>query len=150
MVADQTAFWRVKTLAEMTKPEWESLCDGCAKCCLQKLQDDDTEEVYYTDVVCRYLTDQCRCSCYEQRQQKVPECVWLTPEDVDQFHWLPGTCAYRLIAEGKDLPEWHPLVSGDANTVKLAGHAVVCHPLVKDNEIAEDDWQDRLIEWVER
>ena len=90
-------FWQTKSLTELTQDEWESLCDGCAQCCLAKIEDADTAEVHYTDVVCRYLdTDQCRCTQYARRTQLVPECVRLTPENLDQLPWMPATCAYRL------------------------------------------------------
>ncbi|WP_428241638.1 YcgN family cysteine cluster protein [Gynuella sp.] len=149
-MAAVTPFWKAKTLAQMNQQEWESLCDGCGRCCLQKLLDDETEEVFYTRVICRYLDADRRCSCYESRHIKVPECVWLKPEDVEQFHWLPTTCSYRLIAEGKELPDWHPLVSGRPDSVADAGIAVTCQPLVKDDEVPEDDWQEHIIQWVEQ
>jgi hypothetical protein len=118
-------FWKTKTLAEMTADEWESLCDGCGKCCLEKLQDRWTRRVSYTEVACRLLDiEACRCSRYPQRRRHVPECEQLTAENVRRFTWLPSTCAYRLLARGDDLPWWHPLVSGDPETVHLAGASV--------------------------
>lgn len=150
-MADQVQpFWQRKTLQDMSKQEWESLCDGCARCCLQKLQDEETDEVFYTNIVCRYLDDQCRCTEYQNRNTLVPDCVWLKPEDVDQFHWLPSTCAYRLVAEGKPLPSWHPLVSGRSESVFEAGIAVTCHALVPDNKVPEQDWEEHIIHWVEQ
>ncbi len=109
----------------MTPAEWESLCDGCGRCCLHKLQDEDTGQVHYTDIACRELDLQ-RCSCkhYPTRRDYVPDCVQLTADQVGQLAWLPSTCAYRLVAEGKPLPWWHPLVSGDPETVHLAGMSV--------------------------
>lgn len=140
-------FWRSKNLQEMTPREWESLCDGCALCCLHKLEDEDTKEVFYTTVVCNLLDfDTCRCTRYEDRCTLVPECVKLRPEDVDAFHWLPPSCAYRLIHEGKDLPEWHPLLSGDPSTVIESGASVLSWYEVKDNEIEEEDFVDYVIE----
>ncbi|WP_430462593.1 YcgN family cysteine cluster protein [Thalassolituus sp. LLYu03] len=139
------AFWQEKKLSEMTRTEWESLCDGCALCCLHKLEDEDTGEVYYTDVHCRYLEKSaCRCSVYQERNIKVPECVWLTPEQAEMFFWLPPTCAYRLLAEGKPLFDWHPLVSGDPDSVHTAGISLRDKG-IPDDQISEDEWQDRII-----
>ena len=149
-MAATTPFWKTKTLAQMNRQEWESLCDGCARCCLQKLQDADTNEVFYTRVACHYLQEDRQCGCYQKRHIHVPECVWLKPGDVDEFHWLPSTCSYRLIAEGKELPQWHPLVSGDRDSVVKAGVAVTCHKLVRDNEVPLEDWEDHIIHWVEQ
>lgn len=118
-------FWRTKTLAEMTVDEWESLCDGCGRCCLHKLRHDDTNELSYTNVACRLLDlDTCQCGNYAKRRRFVPDCVQLTPETLHEIDWLPPTCAYRRVAEGKGLAWWHPLVSGDAQTVHAAGISV--------------------------
>jgi len=118
-------FWQEKRLAEMSAQEWESLCDGCGKCCLIGLEDEDTGEIHLTDVACKLLDGQsCRCSDYENRQEKVPDCVRLTPALVPTLHWLPKTCAYRLVSEGKPLKWWHPLVSGDPESVHAAGASV--------------------------
>ncbi len=119
------SFWRTTKLADMTLEEWESLCDGCGKCCLHKLQDADTDEVFPTNVACRLLDlETCRCTDYPNRKIKVPDCVQLAPETAGSLPWLPPTCAYRLLAEGQDLPQWHPLVSGDSETVHRAGISV--------------------------
>ena len=115
-------FWKRKSLAEMTNPEWESLCDGCALCCLHKLEDEDTGDVYFTDIACRLLdVDTCRCSDYAARAKKVASCMVLSADKPDAFRWLPATCAYRLLAEEQELPDWHPLLTGDANSVHEAG-----------------------------
>ncbi|WP_211225051.1 YcgN family cysteine cluster protein [Oceanobacter kriegii] len=141
----QQAFWQTKSLDQMSKAEWESLCDGCARCCLHKLQDDETDEVYYTDIHCRYMErSDCRCSVYLERQQKVPHCVWLTPEQASEFFWLPDTCAYRLLAEGKPLFDWHPLISGDPTTVHSAGISIA-NKGVPDDQVPEEDWEDHII-----
>ncbi len=115
-------FWQTKSLTDMTNAEWESLCDGCARCCLHKLEEEDTREVVYTSVACHLLDiDQCRCRSYADRSRLVPDCLTLTPETVPDYYWLPKSCAYRRLSEGKDLPWWHPLVSGDPDTVHEAG-----------------------------
>ena len=138
-------FWETKTLKQMSKQEWESLCDGCARCCLHKLEDEDTDEVYYTDVHCRYMDkNDCSCTVYQTRNEKVPECIWLTPEQAHSFHWLPDTCAYRLVAEGKPLYDWHPLISGDPDSVHKSGISLQGKG-IPDDKISEEEWQSRII-----
>lgn len=138
-------FWRRKTLAEMTRGEWESLCDGCAKCCLAKLEDDDTGEISYTEVACRLLDlGTCRCTDYANRKRFVPDCVVLTPRTVARLTWLPSSCAYRLISEGKDLEWWHPLVSGDPETVHRAGVSVRGRAVP---EAVAGDLEDHVVRW---
>jgi uncharacterized cysteine cluster protein YcgN (CxxCxxCC family) len=118
-------FWKTKSFDDFTAEEWESLCDGCARCCLEKLEDKDTGDVYYTSVACTYLdTWECRCRHYDDRKKREPACLLLTPRVVKEVHWLPTTCAYRRLAEGKDLDWWHPLVSGRKETVHEAGVSV--------------------------
>ncbi len=140
-------FWRRKTLAEMTRSEWESLCDGCAKCCLDKLQDEDTGEISYTEVACRLLDlGTCRCTDYANRKRFVPDCVVLTPRTVARLTWLPSTCAYRLVSEGRDLEWWHPLVSGDPETVHRAGVSVRGRAVP---EALAGDLEDHVVHWPE-
>lgn len=140
-------FWVRKPLTEMTREEWESLCDGCGKCCLTKLEDAETGDVYYTDVSCRLLdVDRCRCTHYADRHRHVPDCAALTPAAVREFRWLPRTCAYRLIAEGKPLEWWHPLVSGDADSVHRAGISVRGRA-TPETLVQDEDLEDRIVDW---
>lgn len=140
-------FWKRKRLDEMTSAEWESLCDGCGKCCLHKLEDEDTGEIALTNVACRYLDlGTCRCGDYANRQKNVADCVQLTPSAVPSLHWLPETCAYRLVGEGRDLPSWHPLISGDADAVHAAGVSVR-GKAVSEDEV--DDLEDHVQSWLD-
>ncbi len=137
-------FWQRKTLQQMTEAEWESLCDGCGRCCLNKLEYEDTGEFGLTNVACRLLdTDKCRCTDYANRLDKVPDCVSLTPQSARTLPWLPATCAYRLIAEEKELLWWHHLVSGDANSVHEAGISVRGRVVSEENV---DDLEDYVLE----
>jgi uncharacterized protein len=139
-------FWQTLTLTEMDAAQWESLCDGCGKCCLHKLEDEDSGEVYVCNVACRLLDLQtCRCGNYANRKQLVPDCTVLTAANIAEFHWLPQTCAYRLLAEGKPLADWHPLLSGDASTVHSAGISVRGRVV---NEVDADDLQHHITDWV--
>ena len=125
MSKGQKPFWRTKTLSEMTRSEWESLCDGCARCCLEKLTDEDTGETVYTSVTCRLLdTWTCRCTRYADRARLAPGCIVMTPDMLDRIPWLPKTCAYRISHEGGELASWHPLLSGNADSVHEAGLSV--------------------------
>ncbi|MEM0986732.1 MAG: YcgN family cysteine cluster protein [Pseudomonadota bacterium] len=143
-----TAFWKHKSLTEMSQAEWESLCDGCAKCCLLKLEDEDSGEIAYTRLHCRLLdAETCQCSDYRNRKKKVPDCIKLTPKRIDKTDWLPSTCAYRLIHEGRDLPDWHHLVCGDRTRIHREGHSILGRTWSEDAVLEEDqiafvvDWE---------
>ena len=138
-------FWETVPLSAMSPGQWEALCDGCAKCCLEKLEDEDTGGIHYTNVACRLLNlDSCRCRHYGNRSRIVPSCVTLTPAVLEKPDWLPSTCAYRRVAEERSLPDWHPLITGDPGTVETAGESV--HGRV----ISEDDagpLGHHLVDW---
>jgi uncharacterized protein len=140
-------FWETVPLGKMTAQEWEALCDGCGKCCLNKLEYDDTGEVDFTRIACRLLDGEtCRCKHYETRRDFVPDCVSLTPKSLPKVaYWLPRTCAYRLLHEGKPLYAWHPLISGDPQTVHDAGMSVQGWT-IPETEVPEDDWDEYIIE----
>lgn len=138
-------FWETKTLRQMNRAEWEALCDGCGKCCIHKLEDEETGELFPTNVACRLLDRRSgRCTDYKHRKALVPECVRLTPEKLDGIDWLPSTCAYLLLHQGKPLPEWHPLVTGDPESVHAAGISV------RGWTVSEDDAGDLEHHMVER
>ena len=139
-------FWQTVPLAEMDDAQWEALCDGCAKCCLVKLQDEDTDEIVFTDIVCNLLDQEnCRCTHYAERTKLVPDCVKLTKDNLDKIDFMPPSCAYRLLHEGQDLPDWHPLVSGDPDSVVAAGMSVKGR--VIPEIMFEGDAEDRAVDW---
>ena len=140
-------FWEKKSLAKLSDKEWEALCDGCGKCCLNKLEDEESGEVALTCVACRLFDDEsCRCAQYPIRHQFVPECIVLKPSNIDEHaYWMPQTCAYRLLWAGEPLFDWHPLISGDPETVHEAGVSMRDRT-VPEFEIDEDDWEDHIIE----
>ncbi|MEZ5900688.1 MAG: YcgN family cysteine cluster protein [Hyphomicrobiaceae bacterium] len=118
-------FWKTKTLEQMSREEWESLCDGCGRCCLVKLEDEEDGQIHLTRLSCRLLhVRSCRCSRYEERFSLMPDCIEITREKIAKITWLPVSCGYRRIQEGRDLAWWHPLVSGDPETVHQAGISV--------------------------
>jgi uncharacterized cysteine cluster protein YcgN (CxxCxxCC family) len=140
-------FWERKKMAQMSQKEWEALCDGCGKCCLNKLEDEDTGEVALTNVACRLLDDStCFCAQYDIRHQFVPECIVMSPSNIEEhLYWMPQTCAYRLVHEGRPLEDWHPLISGTPDSVHKAGVSVK-NKTVPEFEIDEDDWEEHIIE----
>jgi len=139
-------FWKDKTLAEMNRREWESLCDGCGRCCLNKLEDEDTGELFYTDVACKLLDlESGRCGNYPQRVKHVPDCMILSLDHPEYFRFLPDSCAYRCIDEGRPLADWHPLVSGRADSVHQAGISV-CGNCISEEQIDPDELEDHIIE----
>ena len=142
------AFWEDKTLQELTPQEWEQLCDGCARCCLVKLENVETEELFFTNVHCRLLDRQaCRCTQYPDRSSLVPDCIPLTQNNVDQLSWMPSTCAYRLRAQGKALPDWHPLVSGSRHTVHAAGISIRSYA-VSESEVQPTELTQHVLDWL--
>ncbi len=141
-------FWEEKSLDEMTPKEWESLCDGCGKCCLHKIDDENSGEILYTRVACQYLDiATCRCRNYDCRSDVVSDCVDLTPEMVRQINWLPESCAYRRLSEGQGLAGWHPLVSGSPDTVRLAG-ITICDWAVPEKWINLSELELYVIDWI--
>ncbi len=141
-------FWVDRSLADFSKSEWESLCDGCGRCCLVKLQDEDTGEIYFTDVGCRLLdAAKARCADYGHRSRRVTDCIRLDPESAASLTWLPPTCAYRLIGQGQDLPHWHPLVSGRKESVVEAGVSVVGRVYALEDDLSIDEQVERVVSW---
>lgn len=140
-------FWKTVPLEEMSAAQWESLCDGCGKCCLSKLEDEDTGEIYFTTVGCRLFdAGTCRCTDYANRLKKVEDCIRLTPQNVRTIPWLPSTCAYRLVAQGQDLAWWHPLVSGRSETVHEAGISMRGRVTANESDLAEpEDYFDHMV-----
>ncbi|RYU62938.1 YcgN family cysteine cluster protein [Methylolobus aquaticus] len=137
--------WKGKALNELSPEAWESLCDGCAKCCLHKIEDEDTGEILFTSVACRLLDiDRCRCTDYANRSERVPECLQIR-DALDHPQWLPSTCGYRLIAEGQDLPDWHPLIAGRTDAVHRAGISIRSFAISEEQVGCIDE---HVIEWL--
>lgn len=134
-------------MAEMSPSEWESLCDNCGKCCCIRLEDDISGDIYITDVACKLFDPAtCRCTDYANRSQKVPDCVTLTKDNVEQLNWMPQTCAYRLVSEGKDLPDYHHLVSGSKDTIHEVGMSVQ-DAVTSEIFVSEDEQITRIVIW---
>lgn len=139
-------FWKTTPLSKMTPSEWESLCDGCGKCCLVKLRDADTNQVLFTNVACKQLDlRNCHCKDYAHRKEIVPDCVQLSPRSLGRIDWLPETCAYKLVHQKQDLPWWHPLVSGDPKTVHQAGISVRKRAI---SETHAGEPEDHIVDWI--
>lgn len=142
-------WWNTLPLAELDPQQWEALCDGCARCCLHKLEDEDSGEIFYTGIRCRYLDEQsCRCQDYRHRSLLVPQCIHLSPDNCGSLEWLPSTCAYRLRANQQPLPAWHPLVSGDPQSVHAAGISVRGRA-ISDEFVHPDGYDEHIVHWVE-
>lgn len=144
MQRDEKPFWEAKTLSQMSDEEWESLCDGCGRCCLYILHNEETGDVFETDVACKLFDAKARrCTDYGNRATRVPDCVRLTPDNAKALSWMPKTCAYRRLANGKSLPDWHPLITGDPTSVERAGVAVP-PDLIPEEEIDDDLLESRI------
>ncbi|MEQ3725572.1 YcgN family cysteine cluster protein [Alcanivorax sp.] len=140
-------FWTLP-LGELNAREWEALCDGCGRCCLVKLEDEDSGELAFTNLSCRFLdSKKCQCRVYQERFERVPDCIQVTETIARDTDWLPSTCAYRLRAHGQPLPAWHPLLSGDADSVKQAGISVAGR-VVSEQLVPEDDWEEHIVHWI--
>jgi hypothetical protein len=147
-MADDIPFWRSKTLGQMTPAEWESLCDGCGRCCLNKLEEHGSDRIFYTDVGCKLLDgESCRCKDYENRAAQVSDCVQLSSRNINRINWLPPTCGYRLIADGRDLYWWHPLVSGDPESVHAAGISVRGKVGASEATVPDEKLEDYIVSW---
>lgn len=141
-------FWERFALEALTRDEWEALCDGCGRCCLLKLQDEEDGTVYFTDLACQYLDGhECNCRAYAERFERVPDCLQVTPALARNCDWLPHTCTYRRLARGQGLPSWHPLVTGDQLSVHRAGVSVRGRTR-SEAEVAERDYEEHIVRWV--
>ncbi len=144
------SFWKTKNLSEMSTEEWESLCDGCGLCCLHKLEDEDTGDVFFTSIACRLIDmETCRCTRYAERTQIIPDCLDLRTLDTAQYHWLPISCAYRLVHEGKDLPAWHPLLSKNPDSVNEAKISIRHYARIESPDDDLEDLEDFILDWLE-
>lgn len=144
----ETPFWKQKPLDELNPAEWESLCDGCGRCCLVKLEDEESGEIHFTDIACKLFNpNTCRCADYAHRRRRVHDCIKLTPDKARTLGWLPPSCAYRLIAEGRDLAWWHPLVSGSPTSVHEAGVSVRGRVELSETEVQLADYPDHIVVW---
>lgn len=144
---DIAPFWKTKSMQDMSKAEWELLCDGCGKCCCIRMEDEETEAIYVTDVACKLFNPStCQCTDYPNRSLKVPDCVTLTPDNAGALRWMPQTCAYRLIADGKELYDWHHLVSGSRDTIHEVGMSVQ-DAVYSEADVPEDEQHRHIVQW---
>lgn len=142
MAGETKNFWEDRDLSELTREQWEQLCDGCGRCCLVKLEDADTGQLDYTSVACRLLNvETCRCRHYDERWELADDCVILTPDTIAELDWLPSTCAYRRLAQGMPLPAWHPLITGTTESVHAAGISVK-NRVISEEYVADDDFEN--------
>ena len=140
-------FWKTKKLSELNHDEWESLCDNCGKCCVIKLINEKTNELFYTNVSCHLLdTNCCKCKDYENRKKLVPDCVKLTPKNLNQLNWMPNTCAYKLIHEGKELPDWHPLIQKTSKDINMENYSVAKR-VISEKDINMEKITDYIFDW---
>jgi uncharacterized cysteine cluster protein YcgN (CxxCxxCC family) len=139
-------FWQEKSLDQLSEEQWELLCDGCGKCCMHKLQDEDTDELLFTCISCEFLdTESCQCSVYSNRNKYVPDCLNLKYEDLPTVsEWLPETCAYRLLYKGQSLPQWHPLIAGTKKMMH-ENHFSVRSKAINERDVSDDDWEDYIL-----
>lgn len=145
----EARFWETKSLDELSREEWEALCDGCGRCCLLKIEDEDSGDLFYTNVVCEFHdSEHCHCTAYQQRCLLVPDCIKVTPELARDAKWLPGTCAYRLLAENKSLFDWHPLISGDPDSIHQADISVR-YKVVSEKYVHTDELPEHLVHWLD-
>jgi uncharacterized cysteine cluster protein YcgN (CxxCxxCC family) len=144
----KSKFWREKSLFEMSVDEWESVCDGCGKCCLQQLEDESSGELVFTDLACDLLdTKACRCTDYENRRIRVPDCMTLNKSNVAECAaFAPPSCAYRLLLQGEDLPSWHHLQSGHRNSIHAAGRSVA-EKVINKSQVADEELEDHIVDW---
>lgn len=141
-------FWEEKTIYEMTPQEWEQLCDQCGKCCLHKIEDEDTGEIFLTNVACKLFDPKsCQCSNYRNRKKHVPDCTYLNPKNVQNAPWLPSTCAYKILASNGKLESWHPLLSGNKNTVHSSGNSLKGKFVIPEDQA--DDLRDHVVTWLD-
>jgi len=142
-------FWQTLSLEQLSSAQWEALCDHCGKCCLHKLQDEDSGKIYFTQIACeQYDFERGCCACYPERARKVPDCQILRPEQLRVSHALPATCAYRLLAAGETLPVWHPLLTGDPDSVREAGVAITSYALPPEVLDDANDLENDVLEWL--